>query len=100
MNNRTHRKLLVATLNIVDAEFAGEQTAIFEADRARSSRVTHAEWLARPFRERVGNGWPRLCARNFERGRTHGRAGWATCAPSQRKRDCGTVFSSEGKLAR
>ncbi len=30
------------------------QTATFEADLALSHRVTHAEWLARPLHERVG----------------------------------------------
>ncbi len=42
-----------ATLNIVDAAFAGEQTAIFEADLALSRRISHAEWRARPLREKM-----------------------------------------------
>jgi cardiolipin synthase A/B len=53
-DNRSFRLNDEATLNIFDAAFAAEQTAIFEADLARSRRVTHAEWLARPFTERVG----------------------------------------------
>ena len=77
MNNRTHRKLMIvdgllvsvgstnfdnrsfrlndeATLNVVDKAFAGAQTATFEDDLAKSHRVTHAAWLARPMRERLG----------------------------------------------
>jgi len=41
-----------ANLNIYDAEFAREQVAIFEADLARSRRVTLAEWKERPLKER------------------------------------------------
>ena len=42
-----------ATLNIVDAAFAREQTAIFEADLARSRPISFAEWNDRPLKERV-----------------------------------------------
>ena len=41
-----------ANLNIYDARFAREQVAIFEADLARSRRVTLAEWKERPLKER------------------------------------------------
>jgi len=42
-----------ANLNIYDAQFAREQVAIFEADLARSRRITLAEWKERPFTERL-----------------------------------------------
>ena len=42
-----------ANLNIYDAKFAHEQVAIFEADLARSRRITLAEWKERPLTERL-----------------------------------------------
>ena len=42
-----------ANLNIYDAKFAREQVAIFEADLARSRRITLAEWKERPLTERL-----------------------------------------------
>ncbi len=53
-DNRSFRLNDEATLNVVDKAFASAQTATFEADLAKSHRVTHAEWLARPLRERLG----------------------------------------------
>jgi cardiolipin synthase len=53
-DNRSFRLNDEATLNVVDAAFAGMQTAIFEADLAQSHTVTHAEWLGRPLSERMG----------------------------------------------
>jgi cardiolipin synthase len=41
-------------LNVVDAAFARAQTAAFEADLALAHRVSHAEWKARPAREKFG----------------------------------------------
>jgi cardiolipin synthase A/B len=52
-DNRSFRLNDEATLNVVDPAFAALQTTTFEADLAKSRAVTHAEWLARPFRERV-----------------------------------------------
>ena len=52
-DNRSFRLNDEATLNIYDAVFAAEQTAIFEADLALAHRVTHAQWLARPWKERL-----------------------------------------------
>ncbi len=52
-DNRSFRLNDEATLNVVDAAFATEQTATFEADLAKSHRMTHAQWLARPLEERV-----------------------------------------------
>ena len=43
-----------ATLNILDAAFAAEQTATFERDLARSRPMSLAEWQRRPWRERLG----------------------------------------------
>ena len=53
-DNRSFRLNDEATLNVVDQAFASAQTATFEDDLAKSHRVTHAAWLARPLRERLG----------------------------------------------
>jgi cardiolipin synthase A/B len=53
-DNRSFRLNDEATLNVMDTTFAAAQTALFEADLALSRRVTHAEWLDRPLRERLG----------------------------------------------
>lgn len=53
-DNRSFRLNDEATLNILDAEFAREQTAIFEADLAKSRPIGYEEWLNRPWRERLG----------------------------------------------
>ena len=42
-----------ANLNVFDAGFAAEQVKIFEADRARSRRITLEEWQNRPWTERL-----------------------------------------------
>lgn len=52
-DNRSFRLNDEATLNVIDAAFASVQTETFEADLAKSHRVTHAQWLARPWRERA-----------------------------------------------
>ena len=52
-DNRSFRLNDEATLNIIDAEFASEQTTIFETDLGRSRRISHLEWLNRPYRERA-----------------------------------------------
>lgn len=52
-DNRSFRLNDEATLNVVDKAFASVQTATFEADLAKSHRVTHAEWLGRPIHERL-----------------------------------------------
>ncbi|HVS32974.1 MAG TPA: hypothetical protein VMS98_16130 [Thermoanaerobaculia bacterium] len=41
------------TLNIHDREFAKRQSAIFEADQARSRRISLQEWRNRPLAERL-----------------------------------------------
>jgi phosphatidylserine/phosphatidylglycerophosphate/cardiolipin synthase-like enzyme len=40
-------------LNVYDDAYAGEQPRLFDADLARSRRVTFAEWKGRPRRERI-----------------------------------------------
>lgn len=53
-DNRSFRLNDEAALNVVDPAFAALQTGIFEADLARSRRITYAEWRDRPVRERLG----------------------------------------------
>ena len=52
-DNRSFRLNDEATLNIMDAEFAAAQTAVFEADLANSRRIDYATWAARPWKERL-----------------------------------------------
>lgn len=52
-DNRSFRLNDEATLNIIDAEFAATQTAIFEEDLANSRPVSYAQWSERPLKERV-----------------------------------------------
>jgi cardiolipin synthase A/B len=42
-----------ANLNIYDAGFAARQTKVFEADLAKSQRITYAAWASRPFVSKV-----------------------------------------------
>ena len=56
-DNRSFRLNDEATLNIVDAEFAKEQTSAFNADLERARRVTLAEWRARPVWEKLQDGF-------------------------------------------
>lgn len=51
-DNRSFRLNDEATLNIVDKDFASAQTATFEADLALAKPLTHAQWQARPAREK------------------------------------------------
>lgn len=53
-DNRSFRLNDEATLNIIDADFAKAQTAIFEEDLSRSRQLTYAQWRERPLRERLG----------------------------------------------
>ena len=52
-DNRSFRLNDEATLNIVVPAFAAAQTAVFDADLAKSRPVTYAAWLDRPFKEKV-----------------------------------------------
>ncbi|MEO8037402.1 MAG: phospholipase D-like domain-containing protein [Betaproteobacteria bacterium] len=53
-DNRSFRLNDEATLNVIDADFATEQSAIFEADLKLSRPITYAEWRARPWQEKLG----------------------------------------------
>ena len=53
-DNRSFRLNDEATLNILDARFAAEQTAVFERDLAKSRPIALAEWQARPWHEKNG----------------------------------------------
>jgi cardiolipin synthase len=61
-DNRSFRLNDEATLNILDPAFAAEQTALFEADLARSRRVDFAAWAARPWKEKVAERFADLLA--------------------------------------
>ena len=53
-DNRSFRLNDEATLNVLDAEFARQQTAVFESDLSRSRPISFAQWRARPWREKFG----------------------------------------------
>jgi cardiolipin synthase len=42
-----------ATLNIMDAGFAAQQTEVFEQDLAQARQITLAQWQQRPWYERL-----------------------------------------------
>jgi cardiolipin synthase A/B len=52
-DNRSFRLNDEATLNVLDPGFAAQQTAVFEADLARSRPVSFAQWQARPRLEKL-----------------------------------------------
>lgn len=52
-DNRSFRLNDEATLNILDAAFAAQQTSIFEEDLKQSKPVTLEEWKNRPWHEKV-----------------------------------------------
>jgi len=52
-DNRSFRLNDEATLNVLDADFATQQTRTFNDDLRHSRTVSQAEWLARPWRERL-----------------------------------------------
>ncbi len=54
-DNRSLRLNDEATLNIYDAGFAAQQTAIFESDLAQATPMSYAQWQARPWREKLGD---------------------------------------------
>ncbi|MDB5847929.1 MAG: cardiolipin synthase, partial [Rhodoferax sp.] len=51
-----------ATLNIIGPAFAAEQTQIFEADLAKSRRVSFEAWQNRPLKEKAGEMFSALIA--------------------------------------
>ncbi len=52
-DNRSFRLNDEANLNVYDTKFAQTVTAVFEADLLKSRRISHADWLARPWRAKV-----------------------------------------------
>jgi cardiolipin synthase A/B len=52
-DNRSFRLNDEANLNICDPEFARRQSEIFEADKARSQRITLEAWKNRPLAEKI-----------------------------------------------
>ncbi len=58
-DDRSFRLNDEASLNVFDEAFAHEQVGIFEADLARSRRVTLDEWRSRPLSEKA---WEHLAA--------------------------------------
>ena len=52
-DNRSFRLNDEATLNVMDAGFAKQQRAVFEADLALSRRVSLVQWQDRPFTEKM-----------------------------------------------
>ena len=53
-DNRSFRLNDEANLNIYDVPFATRQTAVFEDDLKNAQQITHAMWLERPWREKMG----------------------------------------------
>ncbi len=62
LDNRSFRLNDEATLNIVDPEFAAQHTRIFNDDLRKSRPVSLAEWVARPWRERIAERFASLLA--------------------------------------
>lgn len=54
-DNRSFRLNDEASLNVLDAAFAAEQTVIFESDLQQSKVVSLSDWLHRPWREKLGD---------------------------------------------
>ncbi len=52
-DNRSFRLNDEANLNVLDAGFAKEQVAIFDADWQRSRPISHQQWLNRPWHEKL-----------------------------------------------
>lgn len=52
-DNRSFRLNDEANLNAIDREFATEQARVFELDKQASHQITLADWLRRPWREKV-----------------------------------------------
>lgn len=52
-DNRSFRLNDEANLNVLDAGFAQQQTAVFEADLKRARRITLQTWNERPLREKA-----------------------------------------------
>ncbi|MEP6501781.1 MAG: phospholipase D-like domain-containing protein [Betaproteobacteria bacterium] len=59
-DNRSMRLNDEATLNVLDADFARAQQAVFEADLKRSVPFTLAQWTNRPWTQKAGEQVARL----------------------------------------
>jgi cardiolipin synthase len=56
LDTRSFRLNDEANLNILDAQFAAEQSRLFDEDLSRSERVTLEQWKGRPFLEKLTDG--------------------------------------------
>ena len=61
-DNRSFRLNDEATLNILDAAFARQQTDSFNADLAKSRIIDFVAWANRPWTEKFAEHWSRLIA--------------------------------------
>jgi len=61
-DNRSFRLNDEATLNILDAGFARQQTDIFVSDLKKSKVVGFVEWSNRPWTEKLAERWGRMLA--------------------------------------
>ena len=52
-DNRSFRLNDEATLNVLDADFARQQTAVFEQDLALARAISFAQWRDRPWQEKA-----------------------------------------------
>jgi cardiolipin synthase len=52
-DNRSFRLNDEANLNVYDQAFAEEVTTVFERDLEHSDRISHDEWLRRPWQEKL-----------------------------------------------
>jgi cardiolipin synthase A/B len=52
-DNRSFRLNDEANLNVMSAAFGRKQAEVFEADWAKGERITHEQWLARPWTEKL-----------------------------------------------
>ncbi len=59
-DDRSFRLNDEANINVLDTAFGAESARDFEADRARSRRVTLEEWRGRPLWERIQERWATL----------------------------------------
>lgn len=53
LDNRSFRLNAEANLNVLDPAFAADQCRLFDADLARATPITLADWQHRPLRERA-----------------------------------------------
>ena len=61
-DNRSFRLNDEATLNILDAEFARQQTDVFNSDLAKARVIGFVEWANRPWTEKLAERWSRVFA--------------------------------------